>query len=337
MSAGKTRKKINTKGSRASGGGGSGTVTAVSKTLGTTGTDISLTINNPTTTPDVNLQIPTASAVNRGALSSADWSTFNSKGSGTVTAVSGTSPVVSSGGTTPAISMPPASTTTSGYLSATDWNYFNQQLQRLIPITKAQAETIQNVGGTGTAIPGQWYKVTGTGGGPIVANEIESIILVGDISGKFNIQAWAEVITTVKNFYTPCFFKADFKLDKPNGIADLWTGRLNQSGSTEPSITNTHLNNLGETPNFDYVSLGEYNLNVTGDHFKANNIFLPIFEIIRLVDQDAIYYISVTYGSAFKLIIKTFVTNTGTGFIDLSDDVLDKTTIRLQRALVSDL
>jgi len=45
--------------------------------------------------------------------------------SGKVTAVSGTSPIVSSGGTTPAISIPVATATTSGYLSSTDWSTFN--------------------------------------------------------------------------------------------------------------------------------------------------------------------------------------------------------------------
>ena len=74
-------------------------------TLGTTGTDVSSTVANGTTTPVITLNIPTASATNRGALSAADWTTFNSKGSGTVTSVTGTSPVVSSGGTTPAISL----------------------------------------------------------------------------------------------------------------------------------------------------------------------------------------------------------------------------------------
>jgi hypothetical protein len=45
--------------------------------------------------------------------------------SGKVTAVSGTSPIVSSGGTTPAISIPVATATTSGHLSSTDWSTFN--------------------------------------------------------------------------------------------------------------------------------------------------------------------------------------------------------------------
>jgi hypothetical protein len=60
--------------------GTGGTVTSVAAlTLGTTGTDLSSTVANGTTTPVITLNVPTASAANRGALSSTDWSTFNGK------------------------------------------------------------------------------------------------------------------------------------------------------------------------------------------------------------------------------------------------------------------
>jgi hypothetical protein len=103
-----------------------GTVTSVAAlTLGTSGTDVSSTVANSTTTPVITLNIPTASATNRGVLSAADWISFNAKGSGAVTSVSGTAPVVSSGGTTPAISMAAATSSVNGYLTSTDWNTFN--------------------------------------------------------------------------------------------------------------------------------------------------------------------------------------------------------------------
>ena len=71
-----------------------GTVTSVAAlTIGTTGTDITSTVANGTTTPVITLNIPTASATNRGALSAADWTTFNNKGNGTVTSVGGTGTV----------------------------------------------------------------------------------------------------------------------------------------------------------------------------------------------------------------------------------------------------
>lgn len=82
--------------------GGTGTVTNVSAlTIGTTGTDLTSSVANPTTTPVITLNVPTASASNRGALSSTDWSTFNNKQatvtSGSATTKSGTA--VNLGGT----------------------------------------------------------------------------------------------------------------------------------------------------------------------------------------------------------------------------------------------
>ena len=57
-----------------------GTVTSVAAlTLGTSGTDLSSTVATATSTPVITLNVPTASALNRGALSATDWSTFNGK------------------------------------------------------------------------------------------------------------------------------------------------------------------------------------------------------------------------------------------------------------------
>lgn len=65
-----------------------GTVTSVAAlTLGTIGTDLSSTVATGTTTPVITLNIPTASALNRGALSSTDWTTFNNKQEATASAV----------------------------------------------------------------------------------------------------------------------------------------------------------------------------------------------------------------------------------------------------------
>jgi hypothetical protein len=72
-----------------------GTVTSVAAlTLGTTGTDLTSTVATGTTTPVITLNVPTASASNRGVLSSADWTTFNNKGSGSVTSVALTAPSI---------------------------------------------------------------------------------------------------------------------------------------------------------------------------------------------------------------------------------------------------
>lgn len=78
-------------------------------------------------TSDKTLAITQATTSTNGYLSSTDWNTFNSKGSGTVTGVTGTAPVVSSGGAAPAISMAAATTSVNGYLTSADWTTFNSK------------------------------------------------------------------------------------------------------------------------------------------------------------------------------------------------------------------
>jgi len=133
---------------------GSGTVTSVAAlTLGTTGTDVSSTVANSTTTPVITLNLPTSSATNRGLLSAADWTTFNSKGSGTVTSVSATAPLASSGGATPNLTITAANTTTNGYLSSTDWNTFNNK--------QPAGSYLVSGGALGTPSSGTLTNVTG--------------------------------------------------------------------------------------------------------------------------------------------------------------------------------
>ena len=119
-------------------------LTALTQTfaVGTSGTDFG--ISSATSTHTFNL--PTASATNRGALSSTDWTTFNNKTSnlGTVTSVGltsatsgvtiGASPVTTSGDITLAIAT--ATSGQNGLLSSTDWTTFNNKQNALTnPIT----------------------------------------------------------------------------------------------------------------------------------------------------------------------------------------------------------
>ena len=107
-----------------------GTVTSVAAlTLGTTGTDLSSSVATGTTTPVITLNVPTASATNRGALSAADWTTFNNKqpAGAYLTAVTADAPLTGSGTSASHLSIPAATTSVSGYLTSTDWNTFNSK------------------------------------------------------------------------------------------------------------------------------------------------------------------------------------------------------------------
>ena len=90
-------------------------VTSVGITLGSSGTDVSVSGSPVTSSGNITINLPTASATNRGALSSADWSTFNSKQGAitlTTTGTSGASTLVS--GT---LNIPNYSTDLSGYVT----------------------------------------------------------------------------------------------------------------------------------------------------------------------------------------------------------------------------
>lgn len=67
---------------------------------------------------------------------------------GVVTSVSGTLPISSSGGTTPAISISQAGASTNGYLSSTDWNTFNSKQPAGSYLTAVTADSPLSGAGT---------------------------------------------------------------------------------------------------------------------------------------------------------------------------------------------
>ena len=91
---------------------------------------------------------------------------------GTVTSVTGTAPVVSSGGNTPAISMAQATGSVNGYLSSTDWTTFNNKSNTNGTVTSITA---------GTGLTGGTITTTGT-----IA--IDSTVVT--TSGSFSNPSW---------------------------------------------------------------------------------------------------------------------------------------------------
>jgi len=108
----------------ANGGTGATTLTGYVKGSGTSALTASSTI--PTT--DLSGTITNAQLANSSiTINGTATSLGGSISVGTVTSVSGTAPIASTGGATPTISISQATTSTNGYLSSTDWNTFNNK------------------------------------------------------------------------------------------------------------------------------------------------------------------------------------------------------------------
>jgi hypothetical protein len=154
------------------------TITNTSPSSGGTVTSVTGTapvVSSGGNTPAISMPAATSSV--NGYLTSADWTTFNSKGNGTVTSVTGTAPVVSSGGATPAISMAAANTTTNGYLTSTDWNTFNGK----------GSGTVTSVGGTGTV---NGITLTGTvtsSGNLTLGGTLSNVSLATQVTGNLPV------------------------------------------------------------------------------------------------------------------------------------------------------
>jgi len=122
-----------------------GTVTSVAATAGTgisiTGSPITTsgTLNIVNTAPDQTVAIAAGTGISVSGTYPSFTITNTASGGGTVTAVTGTAPVVSSGGATPAISMAAATTSVDGYLTSTDWNTFNNKTSNTGTVTSVGA------------------------------------------------------------------------------------------------------------------------------------------------------------------------------------------------------
>lgn len=134
------------------------------------------------------LNCDTASGSVQGCLSSADWTTFNNKGNGTVTSVTGTYPVVSSGGATPAISLAFGTTTSNtwaGTQTFTNSPVFSSLTGGLVS-SNASSDTLYNTATTTLAGTG----VISISNSPVVMGASGAVAsLTGGANGQ--VLGWA--------------------------------------------------------------------------------------------------------------------------------------------------
>lgn len=186
-----------------SGGTGANTLTGYISGNGTSPFTASATI--PTT--DLSGTISNAQLANSSiTINSNTVSLGGTVNVGTITSVTGTAPIQSSGGNTPTISITQASTSTNGYLSSTDWNTFNNKQPSGSYVTSVGATSpVISSGGTtptismsvaststnGYLTSTDWNTFNNKGSGTVTSvsgtGSVNGITLTGTVTSSGNI------------------------------------------------------------------------------------------------------------------------------------------------------
>ena len=136
-------------------------------TTGTSGTDFN--IHNDLAGGHV-FNLPTASALNRGLLSTSDWTAFNAK----LSTVTVNAPLTGSGTSGSHLSIPVATGSADGYLSQSDWTTFNGKLSSVNDSNWSGTELSVGNGGTGATVFTDHGILLGQGTHPITAVPVGS-------------------------------------------------------------------------------------------------------------------------------------------------------------------
>jgi hypothetical protein len=156
---------------------------------------------------------------------------------GTVTGVTATGPVLSSGGTAPIISMPAATTSAAGHLTAADWNTFNSKQAGNANLTSIAALTFtatsflrMTAAGTFSLYIENWLLLSGgTLTGALFGTSAtfsSSVTTNGDI----NIFKPTASLSTL-NFGDGSTVRGKITMDSASGVMTIDSGYTNYGGS----------------------------------------------------------------------------------------------------------
>ena len=162
---------------------------------------------NPTyvgTMDNITIGATTPKAITGTTITATTFSGSGASLTGVVTSVSSTSPVASSGGQTPTISMPAATTSVSGYLTSTDWNIFNNKGSGTVTSVTGTSPVVSSGGATPaismpaatTSINGyltstDWTTFNNKGSGTVTSvggtGTVNGITLTGTVTTSGNL------------------------------------------------------------------------------------------------------------------------------------------------------
>jgi hypothetical protein len=159
---------------------------------------------------------------------------------GTVTSVTGTAPIASSGGNTPAISISQAGVSTNGYLSSTDWNTFNNKA----PATSGTAILYGNgtggfsnvTIGSGVTFVAGTLSATGSGG---TVTAVTGTAPIASTGGTTPAISMAAATATVNGYLTSTDWNTFNNKGSGTVTAVTGSGNIASSGGSTPDITFT--------------------------------------------------------------------------------------------------
>ncbi len=141
---------------------------------------------------------------------------------GTVTSVTGSSPISSTGGTTPEISIATANASTTGALSSTDWTTFNNKT--------SNTGTVISVG---LSTGGDAFQITGT---PVTTSGTLAISFQGDteqyINGEGDLTTFPTIPSAANN--------STITINTGTGLSGGGSFTLNQAGNTTFNLAATN-------------------------------------------------------------------------------------------------
>jgi hypothetical protein len=326
---------------------GAGTVTSVAAlTLGTTGTDLSSTVANGTTTPVITLNVPTASATNRGALSAADWTTFNNKqpAGAYLTAVTSDAPLTGSGTAASHLSIPAATTSVNGYLTSTDWNTFNNKGSGSVTSVSGTG-TVNGLTLTGTVTTTGSLTLGGTLSGIANAALTNSSITINgssvSLGGSITVTATATNALTIGtglsgtsyNGSSAVTIAIDSTVATLTGSQTLTNKSISGSTNTLTNIPNSALTNSSLTIGTTSISLGGTSLtlggltSVTVTQDPTSALQLATKQYVDTVAQGLNVKAAVAWGTTANITLSGLATQAGgewTATLTAGDRILVK-------------